>query len=67
MIDGVDCEDGIVTDVGMAAFQAGAAYGDQRLEEFSIKFFEQSEVSGLGYYRSGNANIKKADKLTGGL
>jgi hypothetical protein len=34
-INRVDGEDGVVMDVGMAAFQAGVC-GDQRFEEFSI-------------------------------
>jgi hypothetical protein len=36
MIDGVDGEDGVFADVGMAVFQAGAACRNQRFEEFYI-------------------------------
>jgi hypothetical protein len=35
-IDGVDGEDGVFADVGMPVFQAGAACGNQRFEEFGV-------------------------------
>jgi hypothetical protein len=46
-IDGVDGEDGVVTDVGMVAFQAGAAYGDQRLDQHPSNFLKDAKCHAL--------------------